>query len=118
MRNVKRTGKHFIAPDNFKASDYLVKEEKKLFPMDNKLYVFELSFPKEIADSAIEKTYYHNQFIKKCDDGTVFVSFRSTQLYGVFYWVLSEGHRVKVLNPPELVRMIKREAQKVAQYYV
>jgi len=82
------------------------------------LYHFEFLFPKEIASAAIEKTYYHNQVIKLCEDGTVLVSFRSTQLYGVFYWVLSEGHKVKVLNPPELVQMIKREAQKVVQYYI
>ena len=56
---------------------------------------------KEIAEEAILKTYYHNQKIKLCDDGTVYVSFRSTQLYEIFYWVISEGHRVKVLNPPK-----------------
>ena len=117
IREVKPTGKHFDIPIGFKIADYL-KEDAKVAPSDNKLYVFELSFPKEAAKEAIEKTYYHNQEIKLCDDGTVFVSFRSTQLYGVFYWVLSQGHKVKVLNPPELIRLIKREAQKVVQLYL
>jgi len=117
IRRVNNTGKKFDIPDNFKVSDYL-KMEADVSPADNKFYHFELSFPKEIASEAIEKTYYHNQQIKQCEDGTVLVSFRSTQLYGVFYWVLSQGQRVKVLNPPELINMIKKEVQKVVQYYV
>jgi predicted DNA-binding transcriptional regulator YafY len=117
IRKVNATGKHFDIQVDFKVSAYL-KEKTDVTPSDNKLYHFEFSFPKEIASEAIEKTYYHNQVIKQCKDGTVLVTFRSTQLYEVFYWVLSEGHKVKVLNPPELVKMVKREAQKVVQYYL
>ena len=117
FRHVKKNGKHFEVPEKVKISDY-IKDDKELTPRDDKLYVFELLFPKELADEAIDKTYYHNQLIKKCEDGTVFVSFRSTQLHGVFFWVLSQGYKVIVKNPPELVRMIKREVQRVVQYYV
>jgi len=116
IRKVNNTGKYFDIPSDFKVSDY-IKKEADVSPADNKLYHFEFSFPKEIASEAIEKTYYHNQHIKLCEDGTVFVSFRSTQLDEIFHWVLSEGQRVRVLNPPELVNMVKREAQKVVQYY-
>jgi len=76
-----------------------------------------LSFPKEIASKAIEKTYYPNQTIKMCENGTVLVSFRSNDLYEVFDWVLGQGHKVKVQNPPELVEMVKNEVQKIGQYY-
>ena len=114
---IENTGKHFKVPVDFKPSDYL-KEDSAVSPNDNKLYYFEFSFPKEIALSAIKKTYHHNQDIKLCDDGTVLVSFRSTQLISIFHWVWNERHKVKVLNPPELVKMIKREAQKVVQYYI
>jgi predicted DNA-binding transcriptional regulator YafY len=116
FKKVNNTGKHFDIPTDFKVSNY-IKKEVDVSPADNKLFHFELSFPKEVASEAIEKTYYHNQHTKLCEDGTVYVSFRSTQLHGVFYWVLSEGHKVKVLNPPELVNMIKREAQRIVQYY-
>jgi len=116
FRKLNNTGKHFTIPADFKVSDY-IKKEADVSPMDNKLYHFELSFPKDIASEAIEKTYYHNQHIKLCEDGTVYVSFRSTQLHEVFHWVLYEGHKVKVINPPELVNMIKREAQRIVQYY-
>ena len=120
IKKVNKTGKKFDIPEDFKVLDYIKNEtnEVNVSPTDNKLYHFEFSFPKEIAEEAILKTYYHNQKIKLSDDGTVYVSFRSTQLYGVYYWVLSEGHRVKVLNPPELVNMIKREVQILGKYYL
>ncbi len=117
IKKVNDTGKNFNIPVNFKVSDY-IKMEANVSPTDNKLYHFELSFPRNFASEAIEKTYYHNQQIKLCEDGTVYVSFRSTQLHGVFYWILSQGQKVKVLNPPELVNMIKKEVQKVVKYYV
>jgi predicted DNA-binding transcriptional regulator YafY len=117
INKVKNTGKNFEIPGDFKVTDY-IKSEKEVSPTDNKLYHFELSFPKEIAKEAIDKTYYPNQHIKICDDGTAYVSFKSTELYSVYYWVLSEGHRVKVLNPPELVNLIKMEVKKLAKYYL
>jgi len=116
IRKIHNTGKHFKTPADFKVSDYL-KKEADVFPKDNKLYLFELSFPKEIASEAIEKTYYHNQTIELRKDGTVLVTFRSTQLYDVFHWVLGQGSKVKVLNPLELVALLKKEMLKVGQYY-
>ena len=117
MENLHTIGKHFEIPNNFKISDFL-KKNADVSPADNKLFLFELSFPKEIATEAIEKTYYHNQTIELLKDGTVSVTFRSTQLQEVFRWVLSEGHKVKVINPPELVKMIRMEIQKIGKYYV
>jgi len=123
FRKAEKKNNYFEIPSNFKISDYInkktVNEKADVSPADNKLYHFELSFPKEIAEEAIEKTYYPNQAIKLCDDGTVYVSFRTTQLHEVFYWVRSEGcKRVKALNPPELVAMMKAEAQRMRNLYV
>jgi len=116
LQKLYKTGKHFEIPSGFKPSKY-IKEEADANPRDDKLYLFELLFPKEVAAKAIETTFYPNQTAEQLNDGTVFVSFRSTQLYEVFYWVLGRGREVKVLNPPKLVTMIKEEIQNVAQYY-
>jgi predicted DNA-binding transcriptional regulator YafY len=117
MRKFRNTGDHFEMPKNLNVKDYL-RKEADIEPADNKLFLFELSIHKDIASWAIEYTYYHNQKIKLCDDGTVFVQFRSTRLHEVFRWVLEQGYRVKVLNPPELMTMIKKEVQKVGKYYI
>jgi predicted DNA-binding transcriptional regulator YafY len=117
MKNVHLKDMHFEIPDGLKLKDY-IKKEADVFPADNKIYFFELQFHKDVATYALEQTYYHNQKIKLCDDGTVLVQFRSTRLYEIFHWVLEQGYKVKVLNPPELITMIKREIQKIEQYYM
>jgi len=117
INSVKKMGKYFKIPDGFKASDY-IKKEADVFPADNKSYNFEFIFPKEIASEVLETNYYHNQHIKLCEDGTVYLSFKCTLLRDVYNWVLGEGHNVKVLNPPELVDMMKREVKKLGQYYL
>ena len=116
MRKLNTTGKHFKVPDNFKISSF-IKKESDFYPADNKLFLFELSFPKEIASDAIEKIYHHNQTIELQKDGSIFVTFRSTQLHAVFHWVLGEGCRVKVLKPPELIAMVKNEIRKIEKMY-
>ena len=117
MKKVFTTGKHFEIPENFKISDW-IKPEAEVGPKDNKIYLFELSFHKDIASEAIEKTYHHNQTIELKKDGTVFVTFRSTELLDVFRWVLGQGSRVKIINPPELVAMMRKEVLRLNQYYV
>jgi predicted DNA-binding transcriptional regulator YafY len=116
IRKIHKIGDHFKIPANFNIKDYL-REEADISPADNKLFTFELSFHKDIAPLAIEQTYYHNQEIKLCEDGTVFLRFRSTRLHEVFHWVLGQGYKVKVLNPPELLTMIKREIKTIGEYY-
>ena len=112
--NFSKRGFYYTEPNFFIRSVMLSKEELKTITLYDQFSKFTAREDSE----AIEKTYYHNQHIRQCEDGTVTVSFRSTQLYGVFHWVLREGHKVMVLNPPELVDMVKREARKVVRYYV
>jgi predicted DNA-binding transcriptional regulator YafY len=116
MRKLRKTGDNFEIPTDFDVKDYL-KKEADVSPSDNKIYTFELSFHKDVASYAIEQTYYHNQEIKLCEDGTVFLRFRSTRLHEVYHWVLGGGYKVKVLNPPELLAMIKKEIKKIGEYY-
>jgi proteasome accessory factor B len=121
IRKVKNTGKHYKLPADFDYSNlpkYFFMQDAIITPSAYKLYNFEFSFPKEVASEAIKKDYYVNQHIELREDGTVYVSFKSTQIHEIFNWVLGQGRKVKVLNPPELVNMIKREAQRVVQYYI
>jgi len=117
IMNVRTTDNHFEVPPGLRIHDYFKKEAGHV-STDKKIYTFELSFPKEVSGEAINRTYHFNETIELREDGTLFVSFRTTQLYDVFSWVLKQGHKVKVLNPPELVSLIKREAQKIASYYL
>jgi predicted DNA-binding transcriptional regulator YafY len=116
MKNLHLTKLHFEIPEGLKLKDY-IKKEADVSPADNKIYFFELQIHKDVAADALEHIFYHSQKMRLCDDGAVLVQFRSTRLHEIFRWVLGQGYKVKVLNPPELITMIKREIQKVGQYY-
>jgi predicted DNA-binding transcriptional regulator YafY len=45
------------------------------------------------------------------------VKFTTTQMPEVLRWVLGQGHTVKVLNPPELVKMVKDEVRNIQEIY-
>ena len=117
LSELHATDKHFKKLRQFKVADYIREEPRKIFD-DSKNYLFELSFPKEIAPEARERTYHFNEATELCKDGTFIVSFTSTRLHEVFHWVQKQGHKVKVLNPPELVSLVKREAQNTLRYYI
>ena len=55
--------------------------------------------------------------LEQREDGSVFVQFTTTQMPEVLRWVLGQGHTVRVLNPPELVEMVKGEIEKVRGMY-
>ena len=111
------TRKRFKLPKDFEIP-YHTKRGSDVLPQNDKVYDFELSFHKEVASEARGKFYYHNQTIESCKDGTVLVKFRTTQLLDVFHWVLGQGYKVKVLNPPELVSMMKKTIMKINKYYI
>jgi len=117
IRKYRTTGKSFKIPSDFKLKNYIKNKNADVTPYDNKLYHFEFSVPKEFSDESIDKSYDPNQIIELKEDGTLYISFRSTELYEIFHWIIGQGQKVKVLNPPELVKMVKKEVKKVAEYY-
>jgi predicted DNA-binding transcriptional regulator YafY len=71
----------------------------------------------EIGTFALDHKWHEEQKIKENKDGSVLVSFSTTQLPEVLRWVLGQGHTVKVLKPPALVEMVKSEAKKILKIY-
>jgi predicted DNA-binding transcriptional regulator YafY len=55
--------------------------------------------------------------VSQNDDGTVFVSFTTTQIPEVLRWVLGQGHTVKALNPLELITLVQDEAEAIRKMY-
>jgi predicted DNA-binding transcriptional regulator YafY len=120
MQNLKLTNKFFKAPPESKFIDYLMSTyyKKEEYSIDDiETYHIQLLFQKDFASEAIENTYASDQHIEQLEDGTVSVSFRSFELNEVFDWVWAQGDKVKVLNPPELVALMKKEIKKIGKYY-
>jgi predicted DNA-binding transcriptional regulator YafY len=77
----------------------------------------ELLISNEIGTYALERQWHNTQKVEQRKDGSVSVQFTTTQIPEVLRWVLGQGHTVKVLNPPELVGMVKDEVEKVRNVY-
>lgn len=72
---------------------------------------------KEIGTFALERSWNSNQIIKQNEDGSVYVSFETTQLPEVKRWVLGQGKTVKVLGPKELREQILKEVLDIKDLY-
>ena len=86
------------------------------------------AFIKE-ATKITRRNSYVESFIDRCrsscrrqkckqqKDGSVYLTFMSNQLQETLHWVMSFGSSVQVVNPPELVDMVKEEIKKLKKMY-
>lgn len=116
MKNVKDTNQKFKVPADFSPDKYFDKEIGVWLSATTK-YKVELLISKEIVTFALERSWNSNQIIKQNEDGSVYVSFETTQLPEVKRWVLGQGKTVKVLGPKELIVSIKDEVNFIMNMY-
>lgn len=116
MKDVKITGSTFTVRPDFKLEKY-IDPDFGIWRNDSKPQKIELKFDKEINTYILERTWHVNQKCKQDKDGTVYLSFMSNQLQETLHWVMSFGSSVQVLNPPELVEMVKEEVKKLKKMY-
>ena len=116
IRNVQLTKKNFVLPNNFKPENYF-DEEMGVFISKEKPYSFELLFDKSVGGLALERKFNSTQKIKQNKDGSVLVTFETNQINEVLHLVLGHGATVTVLNPPELITLVKNEIGKMSKMY-
>lgn len=116
MKDVVETKETFDFPSNFAPEKYFDKEIGIWLSATQK-YTVELLISAEIGTFALERSWNKNQKIEQRDDGSVWVSFETTQLPEVKRWVLGQGKTVKVLNPPELIEQVREEVTAVLRMY-
>ena len=117
MKNVRDTEQKFEVPLDFSPDKYFDKEIGVWLSATTKNKV-ELLISKEIGTFALERRWNSNQVIKQNDDGSVYVSFETTQLPEVKRWVLGQGKTVTVLGPGELREEIVNEIDEIRKNYL
>lgn len=116
MKNVQLTKEHFKVPETFNAKDYIDKTMGVWLSAKTKHKV-RLLFSSEIGTFAAEHIWHENQTVKQNADGSVEVSFETTQLPEVKRMVLGQGRTVKVLEPKELIQDIINEIKTIQELY-
>ena len=116
MQNVTESKEEFDIPEDFNPDKYFDKEIG-IWLSATKKYTVELLISAEIGTFALERSWNKNQKIEQREDGSVWVSFETTQLPEVKRWVLGQGKTVKVLGPDELIAQVKEEVVAVLRMY-
>lgn len=116
MQNVTESKEEFNIPEDFNPDKYFDKEIG-IWLSATKKYTVELLISAEIGTFALERSWNKNQKIEQREDGSVWVSFETTQLPEVKRWVLGQGKTVKVLGPDELIAQVKEEVAAVLGMY-
>lgn len=116
MQNVTESKEEFDIPKDFNPDKYFDKEIG-IWLSATKKYTVELLISAEIGTFALERSWNKNQKIEQREDGSVWVSFETTQLPEVKRWVLGQGKTVKVLGPDELIAQVKEEVAVVLGMY-
>ena len=116
MQNVTESKEKFDIPEDFNPDKYFDKEIG-IWLSATKKYTVELLISAEIGTFALERSWNKNQRIEQREDGSVWVSFETTQLPEVKRWVLGQGKTVKVLGPDELIEQVKEEVAAVLGMY-
>ena len=116
MQNVQLTKDRFEVPKDFNAKDY-VDKTMGVWLSAKTNYKVRLLFSAEIGTFAAEHIWHENQTVTQNEDGSVEVSFETTQLPEVKRLVLGQGKTVKVLEPPELIEQIREEVDAIKKLY-
>ncbi|AEF82936.1 helix-turn-helix transcriptional regulator [Leadbettera azotonutricia] len=116
IKKVVITNKVFDIPSDFNPNDFFDKQ-MGIWASRRTPYTVEFLFDNEVRTFALERQWHETQEITENEDGSVLVKFTTTQLPDVLRWVLSQGRTVKVLNPPELVKMVREEVEMIGKKY-
>lgn len=82
-----------------------------------KSFTVELLFSQEVHTFILERQWHVGQRCCLQEDGRVLLTFETNQFDEILHWVMSFGHKVLVLNPPELKEAIRQEIATMAKMY-
>lgn len=77
----------------------------------------ELLFVPAFQNYVMERNFHPSEKKEVRDDGSVFVTFKTNQFTQLINWIMAFGNSVEVLNPPELVQGMKKQAKELWNMY-
>lgn len=106
----------FKTPKDFKVSDY-IDPGFGIFASEKKPYSIKFLCKGKLAQVAREYKWHPNQIETDNGDGTITVSFETTQLTTAHRLLVNLGSNAIVLEPPELKELVIGTAQRILDNY-
>ena len=82
----------------------------------NKITVV-IEFPENLYDYVANRSWIANQEISPVQDGKFQMKVVVSNLFEIFHWVMSIGSEARVIEPEELIEMVRGEAVKILDGY-
>ena len=110
-----------VLPDTFTIDPNFDKEKhlQKIFQYEvgEKTFTIKIKFNSQTAPFIRERKWHHSQEIEEHQDGSLVLSLQSSGLNDLKRWILSYGVGAIVLEPLELVELIKKEVIAIKENY-
>lgn len=116
IRKIKFSSELFKVPENFDVRNH-VDLDFGIWNNPEPPLSYELLFIPGMANYVNERHWHKDQELIRQNDGSILLKFKSNQKEMVLSWVLGFGNAVTVLNPPELVEMMKKEIKGLVEKY-
>lgn len=113
--SVKETGKTFERNRKFSPEKFL--RDSFGIHSGSGVYNIRIHFDKKVADYIRERRWHESQELIDLPDGSVELRLTLSSLVEVQRWLLSWGSNAVVLEPTELAKNIKKEAEQIAARY-
>ena len=72
-----------------------------------------IEFPENLYDYVANRSWIANQEVSPVQDGKFRMQVVASNLLEIFHWVMSIGTEARVLEPAELIEMVRVEALKI-----
>ena len=116
ISNVRITKLHYSIPKNFKVGNY-IDSGMGVWASEKIKYKIRIKCSKKLATVAREYKWHPNQELEIQEDGSVVVSFETTQMHETLKLVMSLGSDAVVLEPEELADLVVESAQNILSNY-
>ena len=108
------TGKYFQLPPDFDPVAFLATAFGR-YALYGTVEEVKLHLDKEIVPSLLPSDWQPSKQVKNLPDGSVEITMRTANLFEVSRLVLGWGHHVKVIEPYELIKIVKDEIHAMAE---
>jgi len=115
ITNATVTDDDFFVPDDFDFEDY-VGEHFGIFRSEEEHTVC-VRFVPDAAPYVLEREWHPSQTVERNADGSVELTFPVSHLFEVKRWVLSWGPEAEVLEPAELVELVRADLEAARKGY-
>jgi len=115
IKKVTLSNKYFDIPEEFDIKKYF--KDSFANRRTSKMYNVEIVIKQEFINQILESKIHPSQKLIELANGDMSVSLKVNELLEIKNWILSKGSKIFVQSPPELIKMITKEAASILKLY-